>query len=223
MRPWCRPYQALLVNDADGVLDAAGQQRLARHLARCRHCTAAAAALRELPAALRADAVPDPGEAFWRQQRQSISRALRSVPAPQPAGWRAAVRRAAGGVQSAHSALRWRYPLALAASAAVAVLVYRIAVQTPAAPPAGTPSQLAALDSQAVLAVHELMQTLVPVDEYVPEPSADDESELAALPLGDLVGVRATAELPALSDFDDTELDGLGTLIGAGQLTDATS
>ena len=75
-RWYCRRLRARLVDYADGALAARERGRIERHLATCAQCAAALAALRELPAVLRAAPAPR-DEAFWRRQRQDIMRAIR--------------------------------------------------------------------------------------------------------------------------------------------------
>lgn len=200
----CRAYRALLVDYAAGGLDAAQQRTVERHLHACRRCTAEVAALREVAAALRTDTVPDPGEAFWVGQRQAIARAIRTAPDPRASSldW----------VRQRWHAARWRYPLALAASAAMALLVYRLSVRLEV-PTAEPDAQVASLDNELVLALHDVMQAVGPPDEYLP-PTADTESDLTALAMGDLIGVRPAPEVPSLNDLDEADLDGVGGLIG---------
>ena len=207
MRWRCRPYQPLLVEAVEGTLDDAQRQRLDRHLARCPRCSADVAALRDVPALLQTSIVPDPGEAFWVRQRQAIGRAVRQAPAPQ-AGW---------GLDWLQEAMRrpvWRYPIAVGASVIVALLVYRFAERPPATPSGAAAVQIAQLDSDSLAALRDLMRALEPADEPFSQVSSDDETQLAALPLNELVGVSVAPELPRTSDLNESELEGIGDLIG---------
>jgi anti-sigma factor RsiW len=176
MTRWrCRLYRPLLVDSADGTLAAAAQRRLGAHLARCAACAQELAALRELPALLRTSAVSDPGETFWVGQRQSIARATRNVPAPH-VGWRLDWLRESWR----HSG--WRYPAAAVASLLMALVVYRFAAPPPQ--PTLLAAQIAALDDDAVNALHEL----VLAHDDLSAPILDDDTLLAALPLSDWLG-----------------------------------
>lgn len=109
MTGWrCRRLAALLVDRAEGTAAAAAGAELDQHLTTCADCRERLAALRELPPRLRALAVPERDEAFWRAQRQSILRASRRLaPAERPWAWRPL----------------WRGVAAAVAAAAVLVLV----------------------------------------------------------------------------------------------------
>ena len=207
MSRWrCRWYRRWLVDYADGALRR-GRQRVEAHLRLCPACSAEVAALREVPLALQAAAVPDPGDQFWRQQQEAIGRAIRNAPAPRTSWWRA---RWTDGWRFEW----WRYPLAAAASVLIAVAVYRLAVSPPVTPPAAPEAQLAALDTDSLLSLRELMQTLVPADEQIAEAGAEDDVLLPALPLSDFAGSAAVAETPQANDLSDGELEKLGTLVG---------
>lgn len=108
---------------------------------------------------------------------------------------------------------RWRYWIAAPAAVAVALLIDRWGA--PRAPQPSDPlaARTAALDTKALMAVHELLQTVVPPDENLP-PVALDEDLMAAPPLGDLVGARPPSAVPGDGDLSDTELEGIGGLIG---------
>src|ERR1700687_3012680 len=173
----CRRYQPLLVDDADGVLDAARRQELNRHLAACVRCTSDLAALREVPAVLHTSTFPDPGEEFWRSQRQAIGQVVRNLPAPHST-WQFA------WVREALRLSPWRFPVALAASLLVVLFVYRFAERVQAPTPEPGP-HVAALDPDALGALSELMQAVIPRDDFIPALADDDEALLAALPLSD--------------------------------------
>jgi hypothetical protein len=209
MTRWrCRPYRALIVDCADGALSDRQQARLERHLVRCPPCAEELEGLRQVPALLMTAAGPDPGEEFWRQQRQAIGRAIRNLPAPsaqhEPVWWFAGVR------------LRtWRYPLAATAALLLALVAYRLAERPPMhAPPDGGESAFAVLDPQSLVALHEFIVSLLPSDDALVHPSSDDDTRLAVLPVEDLVGINTLPEAPQITDLTDDELDGLGNLVG---------
>jgi anti-sigma factor RsiW len=208
MSPWrCRWYRRRLVDYSDGALSRAQQQRVEAHLSLCPACGEEIAALREVPLTLQPAAVPDPGAQFWRQQQEAIGQAIRNAPAPRISRWRA--RRADGWRLE-----WWRYPLAAAASALIAVAVYHFAALPPVGPPGAPEEALAALDTDSLLSLHELMQTLVPADGQIAEAGVDDDVLLAALPLSDLPGSADVAETPQANDLSDSELEKLDTLVG---------
>jgi anti-sigma factor RsiW len=206
MSGWrCRWYRRWLVDYVEGALPAEQQRRVEVHRRLCPACADDLAALREIPPALQAAAVPDPGAQFWRQQRDAIARAVRDAPTPRASRWRA--RRAEGWRLE-----WWRYALAAGASALIAVAVYRFAASPPVAAPGAPEEELAALDTDSLLSLRDLMQTLVPVDEQIAD--ADDDALLAALPLGDFAGNTGVARAPQANDLSDNELEKLHTLVG---------
>lgn len=207
MSRWrCRWYRTRLVDYADGLLPHGQQPRLEGHLKWCRACAEDLAALGEVPAALHAAVVPDPGDEFWRQQREAIGRAIRNAPAPHASWWQAW--RADGWRLEV-----WRYPVAAAASALIAVAVYHLAASSPVPPPGAAEEKLAALDTDSLLSLHELMQTLAPADEQIAA-GADDDLLLAALSLSDFAGSADVAVVPQANDLSDSELEKLDTLVG---------
>jgi len=207
MRHWrCRLVAGRLVDYAGGTLPARHHRRLERHLAGCAACRAALAALRDVPAALHTDAVPDPGEAFWTAQRAAVRRALATLPEPQRQPW---------------LALPWRpgWPAALAAATAAVVLaVWTLMPGGPVG--SGAPMQLASLDSDTLVGLGDILAPDPGPDDLVAD--AADEALLAALAAADaqalldlpvddpLLGPSA----PADADLDDTALDRLATLLG---------
>lgn len=204
MRWRCRRYQPWLVDHADGVLDAPYQQRLEQHLTRCPDCRADLEALRGLPEVLQTSTVPDPGDAFWQQQRQAIGRTIRNLPMPRtgwPLGW----------LREVLQLSPWRYPIAAAVALLLGLAVYRVA-QPPSEPGgASLAAQLATLDTDALLAVGELAQALTATDDALNNPPDD---EAAALAVADLVGPHPLAHVPDETEMDDAELDKIDDLIG---------
>ena len=209
MSRWqCRWYRRRLVDYADGALPRRQQQRVQAHLRLCPACGAEVAALREVPLALQAAAVPDPGDQFWRQQHETIGRAIRNAPVPRASWW---------PTWWTHDGWRlewWRYPLGAAASVLIAVAVYHLAASPPVTPPGAPEEELAALDTDSLLSLRELIQTLVPAEEQIAETGAEDDVLLAALPLGDFAGSAAVAATPQVNDLSDSELEKLDTLVG---------
>ncbi len=122
-------------------------------------------------------------------------------------------RRREGGAGCADALRRWRYWIAAPAAVAVALLINRWGEPRTPQPPDALAARTAALDTNALMAVHELLQTVVPPDENLP-PVAPDEALMAAPPLGDLVGVGPPPAVPGEGDLSDTELEGIGGLIG---------
>jgi anti-sigma factor RsiW len=180
MTRWrCRLHRARLVDYAGGALEAAPQRRLERHLARCRRCTRDLEALRSLPPLLHASAVPDPGEEFWRQQRQAVGRAIRAARAP-----------GTTAVPSQYTVRWniWRYPLAVAAAALLALFVYQFAGGPGESAPDTAPSQVAALDTGSLLALDELMQAVAPVDEDLLAPQVAELSSDELEDIDELIG-----------------------------------
>jgi hypothetical protein len=208
MSSWrCRFYRGLLVDYADYDLDRLRRQRVEKHLARCAECTADVAALQHIPALLQTSMVPDPGEEFWTRQQQGIRRAVRSLPS-QPG------ERTLGWLHAALQLRRWRYAFALAVSIAVAWSVYRWAEDLSRTPPGRSEDEIAGLDAESAFAVNDVLQALVPADEYLPPVSADDERQLAALPLEDFVDLQDGSDMAQATDLDDADLDDLGDLVG---------
>jgi hypothetical protein len=208
MSRWrCRWYRTRLVDYADRLLPHGEQPRLEGHLEWCRACAEDLAALREVPAALHAAVVPDPGDEFWRQQRETIGRTIRNAPAPRTSWWQA---------WWAHGWRLevWRYPVAAATSVLIAVAVYYFAASPPVLPPGTAEEKLAALDTDSLRSLHELMQTLAPADGQIAEAGADDDALLAALPLGDFTGSADVTQTPEASDLSDSELEKLDTMVG---------
>jgi anti-sigma factor RsiW len=203
----CRFYQAWLVDFADGVLDPSRQQRLEQHLTLCPACRADLEALRDLPDTLQTSTVPDPGDAFWLQQRQEIARVVRNLPQPR-ARWQ---------LTWLHEALQlspWRYAVAATLGLLLAVSVYRIAERPPQSDRTATAAQLAVLDSDALLALQDLMAAVTPSDHSLSNDSQEDQVAFAALAAGDLVGTTTTVHPPDETELSDTDLDGVDELIG---------
>jgi len=208
MTRWrCRLYRPWLVDHADGVLDAARQQQLAQHLIHCSACRADLEALRDLPEALRTSTVRDPGDAFWREQRQAIGRTIRNLPDPR-SGWH---------LDWLREALRlgpWRYPLIATVALLLALYVHQLAQQHPETGSAAVAAQLATLDSDVLLALDDLTAALTPADDSFHYTPREDELALAPLAVGDLVGTHTLSHVPDESELSDADLDGMDELVG---------
>ena len=208
MRRWsCRRYQPWLVDHADGVLDAGRRQPLERHLARCADCRADLEVLRTLPTALQTSSVPDPGVAFWLQQREEIRRTIRNLPPPRP-GW------TIDWLRELLQLSPWRYPIAASLALLLALAVYRIAQQPPESVGASLAAQLAALDTDALLALGELAQAVTAADDVLDYKPAHREVEVAALAVAEIVGPHPLVHVPDESELDDADLEGVDDLIG---------
>src|SRR5262249_1702511 len=78
----CRRLRPALIDHATGTLGRADEAVVREHLAACATCRADLEAMRELGRAL-ADPLPDDvPEDFWRRQRQSILRRVRTAERP---------------------------------------------------------------------------------------------------------------------------------------------
>jgi len=208
MTRWqCRRYQPWLVDRVDGVLDASRQQRLEQHLARCSRCRADLEALRDLPEVLRTSTVRDPGEAFWLQQRQAIGRTIRNLPVPH-SGWQ---------LDWLREALRlgpWRYPLTATLALLLALSVYHVAQRYPEAGGPSVAAQLAALDSEVLLALDDLSAALTPGDDSLHYTPREDELAFAAVAVSDLVGTHTLSHVPDETELSDADLEGMDELLG---------
>jgi hypothetical protein len=200
-----------LVDHAEGTLAPAHRQRhrerLERHLARCPQCRADLTALRDIPAVLHTSAVADPGETFWRQQREAIGRAIRHPPVP-GSTWNL------DWLRDRMRLPRWRYALAVAASLLVALPVYRFAERTLEPQRDSSAAQIAALDADSLAALHDLMQAVAPADANLSASPRDDEVAFAAAEVGDLIGGPSVSDGPRATDLSDAELEGVDDLIG---------
>lgn len=208
MTRWqCRRYQPWLVDHADGVLDAARQKRLERHLAACASCRADLEALRQLPEVLQTATVPDPGNAFWLQQRQAIGRTIRNLPEPST-GW------SLEWLRDAVRLSRWRYPIAATAALLLALAVYRIAARPHESGSASVAAQLAALDTEVLDAVGDLADAVAPADDSLNYHPREDEVAVATLAVGELVGTHTLSHVPDETELSDADLEGVDDLIG---------
>ncbi len=215
MTRWrCRRYQAWLVDYTDGVLEASRQPQLERHLGRCSACHADWEALRNLPAALSTSTVPDPGDAFWLQQRQAIGRTIRNLPQPRRGSWDLE------WIRQAVQVSPWRYPIAATVAVLVALSVFRIAARPSASGDNSISTQLAQLDADMLAAVADLAQAVTPDDNPFNYSPHDDEVAIAALAADDLIGTHTLAHVPDETEMSDTELERMDDLLGGGTASD---
>jgi len=184
----CRRLRARLVDLDTGAIGAAERAAIESHLTGCERCSAAIAALRDVPAMLRVPDEPALDDAFWRSQRQAIMGTIRSLPVPATA--------AAAPVPARPRVARpgwmtWA-PALVAATAVLAVVALRpemIWRAVPAAPSA----EVDGLDDPTLLSLSDLAGGS--------SPDVEPSVELA----------RDEAALPELSD---DELDALAQLVG---------
>lgn len=116
---FCWPTRRRLDAYRDGELDGATRSGVERHLARCRACSAEAASLTRLHAALAApgaEAGSDPPEAVWDAFWPQVRMRMAAAPAPEVSRW-GAWTMAPGGPRFVLGSA-----LAAAALAAVAIL-----------------------------------------------------------------------------------------------------
>jgi anti-sigma factor RsiW len=150
MKWQCRRWRSALVDFAGGVLSEPDRDAVEQHLARCADCADTVIALREIPAEL-GPTIGEPGEEFWRHQRDEILRAVR-----RPAAQAISRRRSFGG----RRVVTWAAPALAALAASLALLVgpRREAPVAPLAAPAApaVEESLASLAEEPVLEVDEL-------------------------------------------------------------------
>lgn len=184
----CRRLRARLVDLAEGVAFA-GSERVERHAAGCAECGAALAALREVPAALRAAPADGRDDAFWERQRQGILRAAFDSPAPPAAPFR-------------QTFGDWRTSAAATlAAAALLLLALRLPhTPVPFGPEAGA-ADAARLDAEDLAAA---LTSIAPGTDLL---AGDD------VPLS-LADEADPSQPSALHDFDDDELEALTDLVG---------
>lgn len=133
----CRRLRPALVDLADGTLANELRDELDTHLAACATCRDDLAAMRDVPATLRAPSADELPEEFWRDQRAAIMRRVRVTPARSP---------------------RVRLAVALAAAMLAAVVVRtRFVTLGPTAPHA-----VERLDDEALFHLDDLLPALVP-------------------------------------------------------------
>jgi anti-sigma factor RsiW len=214
MTRWrCRRYQSWLVDLADGVLAAAQRQQLAQHLATCPACQGDLEALQELPALLGTSAIPDPGDAFWLQQRQAISRTIGNLREPHR-GW------SLEWVRLTLQFSPWRHRIAATAALILALTVYRMAAPPSGPGPSAIATQLAQLDTDVLFTLADLAQAVAAPDDALNYTPRAGEMALATLAARDLIGAHSVARVPDETEMSDTELDGMDELIGGGTAAD---
>ncbi|MBI3783749.1 MAG: zf-HC2 domain-containing protein [Deltaproteobacteria bacterium] len=201
MSRWqCRRQRSALVDYVDGGASDAAAVKLQAHLGDCVECREALVALRALPVELNDVAIPDPGEEFWLQQRQAISRAIRSAPQPRRSltGWLAQ--------RFEQPRLAWRLPVAATASLLLAVSVYRFALTDRHIQLAGSSASVSSLDDDSLDELHDLVGVVAPRDESISSGLQDDEL-LTSLPLTDLIGLSGGGGGVVSIDLDGSSPD----------------
>lgn len=104
---------------------------------------------------------------------------------------------------------------AVATALAVSLFVYRLAVDVREPHSGRLADEIARLDAESVIALHDLARAVLPTEgEFVPAVSSGDDRMLARLPLADFVGPRPVPEALAVRDLNDSELDLTADLIG---------
>jgi anti-sigma factor RsiW len=156
----CRRLRPLLVDHASGGLPAADARRVDAHVDACAACRADLAAMRSVEHVLRAGRAVQPDEDFWRRQRQSIMRRVRTAPeTPAPV-------------------LRptWRLAGALA-TILLSIVVGRSVVHRAR----HVPHTVERLDDEALVHLHDVLPALAPASSI-----EDAESDLLSVhDLGD--------------------------------------
>jgi anti-sigma factor RsiW len=137
----CRRIRPALVDLAEGTLAPADARRVEAHVAACATCREDLEAMRGLSSELRDPTVPEPSDDFFRRQRQSIMRSIRTVPDRAPVRWRP-----------------WQLAGAFA-TVALAVLVTRTVFQ-PSRPTAH--HSIDRLDDDALDHLHDLLPAIAP-------------------------------------------------------------
>ena len=173
MRWTCRRLRPLLVEQATGSLAPEDAERLDAHVDACPTCRGDLAAMRAVAHTLRPTPVAAPGEDFWRRQRQSIMRRVRTAPEA-PAVARRHVWRLAG----------------VAATLVLTILVGRSVVVRG---PSMLPHAVERLDDDALIHLHDLLPALAPASTIEDADSdllsvhdlGDDELDSLAALLGD--------------------------------------
>jgi len=207
MRWRCRPYAAVLVDAVEGTPSACARDRLDAHLQGCAACRADLAALQDAAAQLRLPAVPDPGEAFWTQQRHTIGQAIGHTGPRGAAGF--------DGWRVVWPPAPWRALAAVATSTAVALIMYRVMEQAQHPTPPPISVHVAALDTDALLALRDVAPVVGAGEDDLLLSPLGEQPVLLAQPLAELTGVRVPAQRPSAADLTDAELERADSLLGA--------
>ena len=109
---------------------------------------------------------------------------------------------------------RWRAPVAVTASVLVALVVYRIADRAQHPQTATPVPRLVALAPDSLVALHDLLNAVVPMDEILPASNADADALLAALAWSGVMNMSPRSEPPEAGDLSDAALDGISGLVG---------
>jgi hypothetical protein len=153
--------------------------------------------------------VPDPGNAFWLQQQQTIARVIRNLPEPRD-GW------SLEWIRYTLQGSPWRYPIASAVALVVALSVYRRATHLSGAGGPSISRQLAQLDANVLVALADVAAAVTPWADDLNYGPHDEEVGTAALATGDLVGPQPLAPLQDETDLSGAELERLNDLLGGG-------
>ncbi len=104
---------------------------------------------------------------------------------------------------------------AFATALIVSLFVYRLAADLQNGCSQRLAEEIARLDTESVLALHDVARAVVPAaEEFVPAVSSGDERMLVRLPLADFIGLRPVPEVLSVRDLNDSELDVTADLIG---------
>ncbi len=104
---------------------------------------------------------------------------------------------------------------AVATALTVSLFVYRLAVDVREPHSGRLADEIAGLDAESVIALHDLARAVLPAEEdFVPAVSSGDDRMLAHLPLADFIGPRPVPEALAVRDLNDSEVDVTADLIG---------
>jgi hypothetical protein len=181
-----------LVELAFGEIPARDRESVEFHLARCGDCRAALAALRYVTPLIRSSEAPMLEEEFWRRQRQSVMRRIRSEP---PTARASRSRRPwSPAVPGRRPWVAWA-PVLAAATAVLGIVVLRPPLPWQQGSPAGV-ADLDQLDDGELLSVAELAGLSMSAGDRATDTGQD------------------TVGHATLPDLSDDELDALAQLVG---------
>jgi len=108
---------------------------------------------------------------------------------------------------------RWRLPVAVTTSVILGLFVYCIAERTRQPQSATPPLHVAALDTESLVALCDLVRTLTPPDDTFVLSNSGGRALLTALQLSGFMHVNTPLE-PSQGDLSEAELDAIGSVIG---------
>jgi len=193
----CRRWDAVLVDYADGALEADVRAQVERHLQTCQRCTAALAALTGVSAALR-EAPVARHESFWIAQRQATMRSINAIDT-------------AGAEQDElEERSGWGFDLRLALPFAVAMVI-ALAGYLSLRPPA-KPGEMAinTLPLEDLTVLSEVTEETVGPSDGVLELNVDAEGAAAGAFEAGWVHVD---QAPGWGELDDDDLDTLNGIL----------